>query len=79
MENAELEFTDGALHALAQKALKRDTGARALRSITEELMIDLMYQLPEESKPAKYIITREIVDRKADLFTAKQKAKKESA
>jgi ATP-dependent Clp protease ATP-binding subunit ClpX len=79
MEDAELEFTDGALHALAQKALKRDTGARALRSITEELMIDLMYQLPEESKPAKYIITPEIVERKADLFTAKQKAKKESA
>jgi ATP-dependent Clp protease ATP-binding subunit ClpX len=79
MENAELEFTDGALHALAKKALKRDTGARALRSITEELMIDLMYQLPEEPKPAKYVITREIVERKADLFTAKQKAKKESA
>ena len=79
MENAELEFTDGALHALAQKALKRDTGARALRSITEELMIDLMYQLPEEPKPAKYIITDEIVERKADLFTAKEKAKKESA
>jgi len=79
MENAELEFTDGALHALAQKALTRDTGARALRSITEELMIDLMYQLPEETKPVKYIITREIVERKADLFTAKQKAKKESA
>ena len=79
MENAELEFTDGALHALAKKALKRDTGARALRSIAEELMIDLMYQLPEEAKPVKYVITGEIVERKADLFTAKQKAKKESA
>ena len=79
MENAELEFTEEALHALAQKALTRDTGARALRSITEELMIDLMYQLPEEPKPTKYVITREIVERKADLFTAKQKAKKESA
>jgi ATP-dependent Clp protease ATP-binding subunit ClpX len=79
MEDAELEFTDGALRALAEKALKHDTGARALRSITEELMIDLMYQLPEESKPAKYVITREIVERKADLFTAKQKVKKESA
>jgi ATP-dependent Clp protease ATP-binding subunit ClpX len=79
MEDAELEFTEGALHALAKKALKRDTGARALRSITEELMIDLMYQLPEEPKPAKYVITQEIVERKADLFTAKQKAKKESA
>ena len=79
MENAELEFTEGALHALAKKALTRDTGARALRSLTEELMIDLMYELPEEPKPVKYVITREIVERKADLFTAKQKAKKESA
>jgi ATP-dependent Clp protease ATP-binding subunit ClpX len=79
MEDAELEFTDKALHALAKKALKRDTGARALRSITEEMMIDLMYQLPEEPKPARYVITPEIVERKADLFTAKQKAKKESA
>ncbi|MGD2093995.1 MAG: ATP-dependent Clp protease ATP-binding subunit ClpX [Phycisphaerales bacterium] len=79
MEDAELDFTEDALHALAQKALKRDTGARALRAITEELMIDLMYQLPEEKKPAKYVITRDIVEGKADLFTAIQKAKKESA
>jgi ATP-dependent Clp protease ATP-binding subunit ClpX len=79
MENAELEFTEGALHALAQKALKRDTGARALRSITEELMVDLMYQLPEEPKPAKYVISRDIVEGKADLYTAKQSAKRESA
>jgi len=79
MEDAELEFTDDALQALARKALKRDTGARALRSITEELMVDLMYQLPEEPKPAKYVITRDIVERKVDLFTAKQQAKKESA
>ena len=79
MENAELEFTNGALHALAQKALKRDTGARALRSITEELMVDLMYQLPEEQKGAKYIINRGIVEGKAELFTAKQTIKKESA
>ena len=79
MEDAELEFTDGALRSLAQKALKRDTGARALRAIAEELMVDLMYQLPEEAKPAKYVITRDIVEGKAELFTAKQRAKKESA
>jgi ATP-dependent Clp protease ATP-binding subunit ClpX len=80
MENAELEFTDGALRALAKKALQRDTGARALRAIAEELMVDLMYQLPEEENPAKYVITENIVERKADLATAKQKlAKKESA
>jgi len=79
MEDAELEFTDDALYALARNALKRDTGARALRAITEELMVDLMYQLPEEPKPAKYLITRDIVEGKAGLFTARQKAKKESA
>ncbi len=79
MENAELEFADDALRALARKALKRDTGARALRSITEELMIDLMYQLPEEEKPSKYVITGDIVERKTDLFMARQNLKKESA
>jgi ATP-dependent Clp protease ATP-binding subunit ClpX len=79
MEEASLEFTEGALKALAEKALKHDTGARALRAITEELMIDLMYQLPEETKPAKYVINRDVVEGKADLFTAKQNTKKESA
>jgi len=79
MEDAELEFTEGALHALAQKALERDTGARALRAIAEELMVDLMYRLPEEAKPARYVITRDIVEGKAELLSAKQKTKKESA
>jgi ATP-dependent Clp protease ATP-binding subunit ClpX len=79
MEDAELEFSEDALHALAKKALERDTGARALRAITEELMVDLMYQLPEEAKPAKYVITRDIVEGKVPLTKAKKKAKKESA
>ncbi len=79
MENAELEFTQEALRRLAQKALKRDTGARALRSITEELMIDLMYQLPEEPKPGKYVITPAIVEGKKHLFDNKENKKKESA
>ncbi|MHC4337906.1 MAG: ATP-dependent Clp protease ATP-binding subunit ClpX [Planctomycetota bacterium] len=81
MEDAQLEFTEDALRALAQEALERDTGARALRAIAEELMVDLMYQLPEETSRAKYVITRDIVEGKAELFTAKQKqkAKKESA
>jgi len=79
MDNAELDFTDDALHALAQKALKHDTGARALRSITERLMVDLMYKLPEEPKPAKYVITRDIVEGKAELLAARQIAQKESA
>jgi ATP-dependent Clp protease ATP-binding subunit ClpX len=79
MEDAELEFTSEALRAIACRALKRDTGARALRAITEELMVDLMYQLPEEAKPARYVITRDIVEGKADLALAKQNIRKESA
>ena len=79
MEDAELEFTHDALRAIARKALKRDTGARALRAITEELMIDLMYQLPEEPKPARYAITRDIVEGKASLAMARQQIRKESA
>ena len=79
MENAELNFTDEALHGLAKKALERDTGARALRSITEELMVDLMYQLPEEPKPGKYVITKEVVEGKTRLFASKKRTKKESA
>jgi len=79
MDDAELEFTDDALRALAKKALKRDTGARALRSITEELMMDLMYQLPEEPKPGNYVITRDIVEGRAPLAAAKRHVRKESA
>ncbi|MGE5297341.1 MAG: ATP-dependent Clp protease ATP-binding subunit ClpX [Solirubrobacterales bacterium] len=75
MDNADLEFTDDALRALASKALKRDTGARALRAITEELMMDLMYQLPEEPKPASYVITRDIVEGAASLVAARQNIK----
>ena len=79
MEEAKLEFTDDALKELAEKALERDTGARALRAITEELMLDLMYRLPEESKPGDYAVTREVVRGELDLFKSSQRAKKESA
>jgi ATP-dependent Clp protease ATP-binding subunit ClpX len=79
MEGAELEFTNDALKALARKSLKHDTGARALRAITEDLMVDLMYQLPEDPKPARYVITRDIVEGQADLTMARQQARKESA
>ncbi|MFZ9033581.1 MAG: ATP-dependent Clp protease ATP-binding subunit ClpX, partial [Anaerohalosphaeraceae bacterium] len=63
MEDADLKFTDEALRLVAQKAIKRDTGARALRAIMEELMVDLMYQLPEEAKPGQYTITPDVIER----------------
>ncbi len=79
MEEADLKFTDEALKLIASKAIKRDTGARALRAIMEELMLGLMYQLPEEPRPGKYTITPEVIEGKVDLFKRSKKAKKESA
>ena len=77
MEDAELVFTEEALRSLAKKALKRDTGARALRAITEKLMVDLMYDLPEQPKPGKYVIDENMVENDSDLFL--HKLRKESA
>jgi ATP-dependent Clp protease ATP-binding subunit ClpX len=57
IERAKLRFTDAALRAVAEKALKRDTGARALRAVLEEIMIGLMYELPEgDHSGAEFII-----------------------
>ncbi|MEQ9454848.1 MAG: ATP-dependent Clp protease ATP-binding subunit ClpX [Phycisphaeraceae bacterium] len=62
MENAELEFTDEALLAMAEKAIERKTGARALRGVLEELMLELMYELPEPANQGgKYVIDRDAV------------------
>ncbi len=77
MEDAELIFTEKALHCLAKQALKRNTGARALRAITEELMVDLMYELPDQPKPGKYVIDEEDIKNKTEFFLPK--LKKESA
>jgi len=79
MEGAELVFTEESLKALAQMAMKRDTGARALRAIAEQVMIDLMYQLPDEPKGVKYVMTREIIEGKQSIFEARTELKKESA
>jgi ATP-dependent Clp protease ATP-binding subunit ClpX len=79
MEDAELVFTDEALRALAKKALKHDTGARALRASAEELMIDLMYRLPDEPKPARYVVTDDVVEGRSDIVATKLPARKASA
>jgi ATP-dependent Clp protease ATP-binding subunit ClpX len=78
LEGAKLTFTDGALRALAEKAVKRDTGARALRAVMEELMIDLMYQLPDlDNTGAEYIIDEKAVTSKRSL--SEMRRLKESA
>jgi len=64
IDNVELEFTDGALKAIANKAIERKTGARGLRSIIESIMLDIMYELPSREDVEKCIITEKIVEGK---------------
>jgi ATP-dependent Clp protease ATP-binding subunit ClpX len=61
MEGAELEFTPDALHELAAQALKKGTGARALRGLIEKLMLDLMYEAPDGGDIIHVKITRPVV------------------
>lgn len=68
MDDAELEFTPGALRAVARKALAKDTGARGLRSIMEEIMLDILYDLPDQPSGGKYIITESIIEGRERLF-----------
>ena len=57
-----MEFEDGAIEAIAEKAIKRDIGARGLRAIIEEIMLDVMYEIPSMTNVEKCIITRACVD-----------------
>ncbi len=71
IEGADVEFTPDALVLIAERALKRDTGARALRAVCEEIMLDLMYKLPDQARGGKYIITPEVVEGRHNLFELK--------
>ncbi|MDO9280576.1 MAG: ATP-dependent Clp protease ATP-binding subunit ClpX [Myxococcota bacterium] len=66
MENVSLKLTEPALFAIAKEAVKRKTGARGLRSIVEELLHDVMYELPGKSNVRECVITDEVVGRKKD-------------
>jgi ATP-dependent Clp protease ATP-binding subunit ClpX len=68
MEDAELEFTDGALRAIAEKAQEKDTGARGLRSVIEDVMLDILFALPEQAPRSRYIITEDVVLKGQRLF-----------
>ena len=62
LDEVELQFNDGALEAIAEEALKRDTGARALRAIIEEFMLDIMYEVPKDDNIGRVTITREYIE-----------------
>lgn len=62
LDEVKLEFDDGALEAIADKAMEKDTGARALRAIIEEFMLDIMYEIPKDDNIGRVTITREYIE-----------------
>jgi ATP-dependent Clp protease ATP-binding subunit ClpX len=75
MEGIELEFDPFALDAIVQKAMIRKTGARALRSIVEDFMLDIMYDLPNKKDFDKCIITKDVVEKLAEPIFIKSEIK----
>jgi len=72
MEEANLQFTDEALKAIAKKAQARETGARGLRSIIEKVMLDIMFELPDQPRGNRYVVNEEVVEGRQQLFDQPQ-------
>lgn len=62
LDEVRLDFDDGALEAISEKAMEKDTGARALRAIIEEFMLDIMYEIPKDDSIGEVVITREYIE-----------------
>ena len=85
LDEVKLEFNDEALEAIAEKAMAKDTGARALRSIIEEFMLDIMYEIPKDDNIGRVTITREyiegtggpVIDIRSNMVKGKQDELKE--
>jgi ATP-dependent Clp protease ATP-binding subunit ClpX len=73
-ENVRLKFSDEALKAIARQAMARKVGARGLRMILEELMLDLMYHLPSQKKVKEFEVTREMVEKRNVTLAMMDKA-----
>ena len=65
LDEVDLQFDDTALEAIAEKALEKETGARALRAIIEEFMLDIMYEIPKDENIGRVTITRDYIEGKA--------------
>lgn len=78
LDGVTLEFKDDALRAIAQEAIKRNTGARGLRAILEDIMMDVMFEIPSRSDVSKCVITKEVIMHKEEpLLAVDRKKKKE--
>ncbi|MBM4242355.1 MAG: ATP-dependent Clp protease ATP-binding subunit ClpX [Deltaproteobacteria bacterium] len=74
MENVHLKFTDGALTAIAREALKRKSGARGLRAIMENVMLDIMYDIPSQPNIKEVLISEEVITSREQPIILYQKA-----
>ncbi len=82
LDGVDLEFQEGALKAIATEAMKRNTGARGLRAIIEDIMLEVMYDVPSKDNISKVVITEEVIQKKEQplvVTTDKKKKKEESA
>ncbi len=82
LDGVTLEFQQEALHAVAKEALKRNTGARGLRAILEEIMLDIMYDIPSRNDISKVVVTKDCIDKKEApiiITSADRKKKKEES
>ncbi|MEE9602432.1 MAG: ATP-dependent Clp protease ATP-binding subunit ClpX [Thermoguttaceae bacterium] len=68
MENSELQFTESALRTIAEKALEKETGARALRSVIEGVMLNIMFDLPEQEEGTQHLIDEDVISGRQRLF-----------
>ncbi|MGB4504833.1 MAG: ATP-dependent Clp protease ATP-binding subunit ClpX [Syntrophaceticus sp.] len=81
LDGVALEFKDEALHAVAKEAVRRKTGARGLRAILEDIMLNVMYDIPSRKEITKCVITKDVIDKKEEpiLVTEDRKKKSETA
>lgn len=79
-DGVELEFEEQALYTIAEKAIDRKTGARGLRSIIEDVMLDIMFEVPSDESIKKVVITKEAVrgENVPQLIRTEEKEKHES-
>ena len=64
LDEVKLNFAEDALRAIARKAMEKDTGARALRAIIEDFMLDIMYEIPKDDNIGQVTITRDYIERR---------------
>ena len=78
MDSIDLEFKEDAVRAIAREALKRNTGARGLRAIIEDIMLDVMYDIPSRTDVSKCVVTKDVVSKKEEplLVTADPKSRR---